>query len=125
MAHISTESVAEIRKELKAKFPKFKFGVLRRNGMEVVVSLLSSPHSFADALKEHTYCQVNHYYIDQHFENEAERELLTSIYDTILTAPARTGQPYYDRSDSQSDYFDTAYYSSITIGRWDKPYTVI
>lgn len=28
---------------------------------------------------------------------------------------------WYDRSDAMIDYFDTAYYYEIEIGRWDKP----
>lgn len=28
----------------------------------------------------------------------------------------------HDRSDSQTDYFDVGWYSSIRIGRWDTPY---
>jgi len=31
----------------------------------------------------------------------------------------------HDRSDSQSDYFDVGWYSSIRIGRWDVPYKLI
>jgi hypothetical protein len=32
---------------------------------------------------------------------------------------------WYDRSDSQSDYFDTAYYVDVNVGKWDKPYEFI
>ena len=35
---------------------------------------------------------------------------------------AMQGTIYYDRSDIQTDYFDVAYYISIHIGKWDKPY---
>jgi hypothetical protein len=31
---------------------------------------------------------------------------------------------YYDRSDAMTDYFDTAYYYDINIGKWNKPYVV-
>ena len=33
----------------------------------------------------------------------------------------RAGE-WYDESDSQIDYFNTSFYISINIGRWDKPY---
>jgi len=29
---------------------------------------------------------------------------------------------YYNNTDAQTDYFDTAYYYYIKIGKWDKPY---
>ena len=32
---------------------------------------------------------------------------------------------YYDNSDAQTDYFDTAYYAHINIGSYDKPFKVI
>jgi hypothetical protein len=32
------------------------------------------------------------------------------------------GKDYYDRSDAMTDYFDTAYYTNINLGKWDKPY---
>ena len=30
----------------------------------------------------------------------------------------------YDDSDSQTDYFDTNFYYSLAIGKWDKPFTI-
>lgn len=38
-----------------------------------------------------------------------------------LTAAMR-GNLWYDRSDAMTDYFDTAYYLSIDVGKWNKPY---
>jgi hypothetical protein len=31
---------------------------------------------------------------------------------------------WYDNSDAQIDYFDTAYYYDVNIGNWKKPYKV-
>jgi hypothetical protein len=31
---------------------------------------------------------------------------------------------YYDNSDAMTDYFDTAYYYYINVGKWNKPYVV-
>jgi len=36
--------------------------------------------------------------------------------------PALQSAGYYDRSDIQTDYFDTAYYYHIHVGEWNKPY---
>jgi hypothetical protein len=35
---------------------------------------------------------------------------------------AMRGAEWYDRSDAQTDYFDTAYYMNVNVGQWDKPY---
>jgi hypothetical protein len=32
------------------------------------------------------------------------------------------GSEWYDRSDVQTDYFDTAYYMDVNVGQWNKPY---
>jgi hypothetical protein len=32
---------------------------------------------------------------------------------------------YYDRSDAMTDYFDTAYYVDVNIGKWNKQYKVV
>ena len=32
------------------------------------------------------------------------------------------GNKWYDTSDAMVDYFDTAYYVDINIGKWNKPY---
>lgn len=122
MAYITKEAVAEVRKELKAKFPKFKFSVKKLHNSSVSVTILSSPLKFTDLLDHTNHFTVNHYWIESHFKQPDEQKALLEIYNTLLTAPAKAGRPYYDNSDSQSDYFDTAYYVSIQVGSWDKPY---
>ena len=37
---------------------------------------------------------------------------------------ALQGAGYYNNTDSQIDYFDTAYYFYINVGNWNKPYTL-
>ena len=38
---------------------------------------------------------------------------------------AMKGAIWFDKSDIMTDYFHTAYYMNINIGRWDKPYKLI
>jgi hypothetical protein len=47
MAYINKDDVAQIRNELKAAFPKFKFGVRKDNGLAVDVTIKSGPANFA------------------------------------------------------------------------------
>ena len=63
------------------------------------------------------YDQVNHYHYRDHYSGKA-KELMTKIVTAIYSGD------YYDRSDAQTDYFDTAYYAHINIGKWDKPFVV-
>jgi hypothetical protein len=63
------------------------------------------------------YEQVNPYHFKNHYSGEA-LALMTKIVNAMYSAD------YYDNSDAQTDYFDTAYYAYVNIGRWDKPFVV-
>lgn len=59
------------------------------------------------------YVQVNTYYPEQYGEaQEFLEELIAAMKGTM----------WYDNSNSQIDYFDTAYYIDINVGQWNKPY---
>jgi len=59
--------------------------------------------------------QVNPYWFEEHFTGKSKK-FLKEAFDALKSAG------YYDRSNAQIDYFDTAYYYDINIGRWNKPY---
>ena len=61
---------------------------------------------------------VNPYWFQDHFTGKA-KSALTEIYTAMKAAG-----DWYDRSDAQVDYFDTAYYVDVNIGKWNKPYSV-
>ena len=61
------------------------------------------------------HVSTNPYNIKNHYKGIAQKFLLELL-------DAMQGTIYYDRSDIQTDYFDVAYYISIHIGKWDKPY---
>lgn len=130
MAYITTEEVREIRNELKEKFGKrgFKFSVRNSNKMEVIVSIKSGKTDFSDLWADKKegdygfgYAQINHYHLHNYGEHA---ELFREIEKVIKTAPAKAkgGREWYDESDIQSDYFNTAFYFTINVGSWDNPY---
>lgn len=63
------------------------------------------------------YLQVNLYWIDDHFTGAAA-QILQECGEALKAAG------YYDRSNAQIDYFDTAYYMHLNIGAWDRPYKI-
>lgn len=63
------------------------------------------------------YMQVNHYYMNNSFCGVA-LEYLQEAYAIMLDG-------HYDDSDSMTDYFNCAWFCSIHIGAWDKPYRII
>lgn len=63
------------------------------------------------------YIDVNPYWYHEHFSGKAKKAL-----EEILKALKSAG--WYDKSDIQTDYFDTAYYVDVNVGNWNKPYVV-
>lgn len=62
------------------------------------------------------YIDVNVYWIDEYYCG-AVKNFLNEVLAAIKTA----GE-WFDESDSMTDYFHTAFYIDINVGRWDKPY---
>ena len=136
MAYISTPEVAAIRKQLKEQLPQYKFSVKRDHTSSVTVAFMKGP-----AFKEFTYRdrngdnvagdintheQSNHYYADT-FYGEENGAIIKKVEKIVKTAPylEGVGDLWFDESDSMTDYFHTAYYFSIHVGKWDKPYQTV
>jgi hypothetical protein len=94
--------------------------------MTICLTITSGPIDFIQNYKDHTGKQnqlinaldINPYWFQDHFTGKA-LDALTEIMKGMYSAG------YYDNSDIQSDYFDTAYYIDVNIGKWDKPYQVL
>jgi hypothetical protein len=123
MAYISKEDVQAIRQELKAQFPKWKFGVRKGSGsLSVDVNILQGTCAFEGK----DYAQVNQYWIKDHWQDEDDREALIKINEIMHNAPGRAGgRVYFDESDAMTDYFHTAFYTHLSIGQWDKKYRCV
>ena len=61
---------------------------------------------------------MNTYHIDSWYTGAAKNFL-----NELLAA--MKGTKWYDNSDAMTDYFDTAYYMDINLGKWNKPYEYI
>jgi len=138
MAYINAEEVKAIRKALKDKFPKHKFSVTKGNGGHSVdVAVMEGPafykeedqykhyhdeYTALDLNKAHT--QINHYWLKDHYLNNAK--FFQQVVEIMKTAPyyAGVGDLWFDESDIQTDYFHTAYYLHVAIGKWNKPFKV-
>lgn len=122
MAFITAKEVKSIREALKKEFPEIKFSVTKEHHTNVNVKVMESPHDFSDILDGSGDASINHYWIKEHFPKWAT--MFSRMIEIIKTAPALdgTGDEWFDDSDSMTDYFHTAYYMSLGIGKWDRPY---
>lgn len=116
MAYVSQEMKKElavgIKKVLKKYGCKGNIGV--KNHMSLYVDVMEGPIDF-DFSHGEGYSQVNTYWIDDHYDGIA-KDFLNDLKS------AMKGNKWYDNSNAQIDYFDTAYYIDINIGKWNKPY---
>jgi hypothetical protein len=136
MAYMNQERKAKIAQALKPVLAKYgvKGTLSVRNHLAICLTLKSGPIDFiansnrvcgndfyqvARGFKPNDtgYDQVNPYHFQNHYDGVA-KEFLTEALKALKAAD------YYDRSDAMTDYFDTAYYYDLNIGRWDKPYVV-
>lgn len=58
---------------------------------------------------------VNTYWIDENYKGK-----IRSFFKELLAA--MRGNDWFDESDAMTDYFHTAFYININVGRWNKPY---
>ena len=116
MAYVSQETKAKLSPAIKAVLKKYKMkaSIAVRHHFSLVVNVQSGPikfdHSHGD---DHT--QVNVYHIDTQYTGVA-KAFLTELLS------AMKGPDWFDKSDSQSDYFHVSHYTDINLGNWNKPY---
>jgi hypothetical protein len=136
MAYMNQERKAKIAQALKPILAKYKVkGSLSvHNHSSIVLTLKSGAIDFignsnkvcgsdhyqvARGFKPETsgHSQVNPYWFQDHYDGKA-KAFLTEAFKALKSAG------WYDESDAMTDYFNTAYYVDVNIGKWDKPYVV-
>ena len=136
MAHMNQEKKAKIARAIKPILKKYgvKGSLSVQHNMTIVLTLSSgkidfianlnrvcgnSHYQVANGFRTVTgkHVQVNPYWFKDHYDGEA-LSFLTEAFKALR------GADWYDRSDAQTDYFDTAYYVDLNVGRWNKDYVV-
>lgn len=134
MAFISNETKATIAANIKPVLKKYgvKATLAVRDHRTIVLNVRSGPIDFIENyidnvsvtcadehnLRENRSISVNPYWFQDHFTGTAKK-FLTEALAALKSAG------WYDRSDIMTDYFDTAYYVDINIGKWNKPYEFV
>jgi hypothetical protein len=140
MAYMNQERKAKIATALKPVLAKFgvKGSLSVRNHSTIVLNIKSGKIDFIENfieadiskpyaknmsadqvayIRKNRNLDVNPYWFHEHFTGEA-KEFLTQAFTAMKAAG------WYDNSDAQTDYFDTAYYVDVNIGKWNKPYVL-
>ena len=133
MAYMSQEKKAVIAAKIKPILAKYgvKGSISVDNHSSLVVTLKEgaldligeankSNREIAERRNERFYpvegnYSVNTYWIDDHYKGK-----IRSFFKELLAA--MRGNDWFDESDSMTDYFHTAFYTDINVGRWNKPY---
>jgi len=124
MAYMSQEKKAKIAALLKPVLKKYgvKGSLSVRNHSTICLTVKSGKIDFfadygdrEDARK--FGIDVNPYWFHEHFVGKS-KEFLAKAFAALKSAD------WYDESDIQTDYFNTAYYFRINVGKWNKPYVL-
>lgn len=132
MAYMNQEKKAQIVAAVKPLLKKYgiKGTFAVRNHMTICLNIKSGsidfiknfnetvqaqPGGFRNGSAADKYIDVNPYWYQDHFSGTAKKFLSEVM-------PAMKAAGWYDNSDIQTDYFDTAYYVDVNIGSYSKPY---
>ena len=118
MAYMSQEKKKELAVGIKAVLKKYKIkGTIAVNNHSTLVVNLKS--GVIDFKAQNEHYQVNTYHIESQWTGVAKDFLLE-----LLDAMQGEGTGWFDKSDIMTDYFHTAWYNDINIGKWNKAYEV-
>jgi len=135
VAYMNQERKVKIAAAVKPILAKYgmKGSLSVRNHSTIVLTLTSGKLDFIGDLQERTQCgyvrykidkskmrenyelSVNPYWYHEHYSGQS----LAFLSEVI---PALKSADWYDESDAMIDYFNTAYYFDINVGKWNKPY---
>jgi hypothetical protein len=140
MAYMNQERKQKISAKLKPILAKYgvKGSLSVRNHSTIVLNLKSGKIDFienyiktdvekvyanklsqdqVEYIRKNKSLDVNPYWFHEHFSDDA-KNFLTEAMQALKSAD------WYDESDAMTDYFNTAYYVDINIGKWNSPYIV-
>lgn len=135
MAYINQDDKAKLAPAIKAVLKKYgmKGSISIKNHSTLCVTIKSGkldivsnynevasklPRDGWQEFKPRVALDVNQYWFHTHFTGK------NLAFVTELFA-AMKGDMWFDKSDSMTDYFHTAYYLDVRVGTWDTPYQVI
>lgn len=138
--NLRTKDIAKIMRDyVKYAYPTFKFSVRAPDYNSIHISMTQAPVNMFISIEEakkildtwgepcvHSlHCvenksvDVNHFYIENN-------KVLTDYAKHIMIDIHEFLKAYqFDDSDSMTDYFNTNFYESLSVGSWNKPLEIV
>lgn len=133
MAYVSQEMKKAKAPAIKSILKKYgiKGTVSVRNHSTLTVTLTEGKMDFvgeanrtnrelAGARGDRVYEIEGHYDVNVYHIDSQYKGRMHSFFSELLKA--MRGTDWFDHSDSMTDYFHTAFYTDISVGRWNRPY---
>lgn len=136
MAYVTQEIITKARTALKALNKEYgvKATLSGKGGLSLNLTIAEGPIDFVQNycetiktkctlsdidqtiawVQREQHISVNQYYLDSSFSGIA--------LEYLEKAKAIMYVDHWDKSDVMTDYFHCAYYVSMQVGRWNKPY---
>jgi hypothetical protein len=134
MAYMNQEMKAQLAPAIKAVFKRYgiKGSISVHNYSSLVVTIKEGAldligeanrwnRDYAERTGQRFYEVTGNYQANPYRGAAEYSDPTIAQFFRELTAAMR-GNLWYDNSDIMTDYFDTAYYLHINVGRWDRPY---
>lgn len=110
------EIIEAIRTWLKDTYPRCRFSVTQRGYRSINIYLIKGDFDAFTKESSLIHKDINHYHIEKDKDlTDRAREVMLNVCDFAMSYN-------YDNSDAMTDYFDTNFYLTLGIGRYDKPY---
>ena len=135
MAWMNQETKAELAPAIKAVLKKYKVKatIAVKNHSTLVVNLKSGVLDIIGNYNEVADTRYTSYgapvrlaegelSVNEHWYHEHFSGKVVEFFKELIAA--MKGDKWFDKSDSQTDYFHTAYYLDVNVGAWNKPYVV-
>ena len=130
MAFISQQDKKTLAPAIKSVFKKYglKGTIAIKNHMTLCANVsagrldLLGAAAAVSSLRSTGYYQANAYQPTNQKYKDINPDIFY-FYEDLKKA--MKGALWFDKSDIMTDYFHTAYFLDINIGRWDKPYKLL
>ena len=130
MAFISQQDKKTLAPAIKAVFKKYglKGTIGIKNHMTLCANVSAGRLDLIGAAAQVGDFRSSGYYQANAYQptNEKYKDINIDIFNFYEDLKkAMKGAIWFDKSDIMTDYFHTAFYIDINIGRWDKPYKLL